>query len=142
MRSLWERGLKTWPYFASVLAFVVSMGVALQYGMQHAWASSSKPDQPISAPMALPAPALPATADHAVPASSSSLQSVLAAVAASTKSSGAVIWPLMILIVLLVMLRLGAAIAGIGYDCGRSLILITSLIGSGLLTALRVPGTL
>jgi hypothetical protein len=147
MRSAWERGLKKWPYLVAVLAFVVSMGVALQYGMGHAWAGTQTAlpaAEPAAAQLpgvARPGPEPPDAIDHAAPASASSLQAVLAAVAASTKSVGAVIWPLMILIALLVMLRLGAAIAGIGYDCGRSLLLITALAGPALLTALRLSET-
>ena len=137
MRSLWERGLAKWPYLAAVLAFLVAMGAALQYGMEHAWAGAQ------TAPPAaeLSVAQLSAGQPPAAPALETSLQSVLAAVAASAKSRGAVIWPLMILIALLVMLRLGAAIAGIGYDCGRSLLLITALAGPALLTALRLSET-
>ena len=35
MRSLWKRGLKSWPYLVASLAFLISTGFATQYGMDH-----------------------------------------------------------------------------------------------------------
>ena len=63
------------------------------------------------------------------------VQATFAEIFSSIESVGAVFWPLVILLVLLLILRVGAAIAGIGYDCGRLLVWTTAL----LVTALQLP---
>jgi hypothetical protein len=116
-----------WPYLIAGLAFVVSTGFATQYGMEQTSVRRS-PDV-----LEL---AVPATADESVLMSPAQLRTVFADIAASIDSVGAVFWPLMTLLALLLMLRLGAAIAGIGYDCGRLLVWATALV----ITVLQVPG--
>jgi hypothetical protein len=61
-----------------------------------------------------------------------SVQSTFAEVFSSIESVGAVFWPLVSLLVLLLILRVGAAIAGIGYDCGRLLVWTTALLVTAL----------
>jgi hypothetical protein len=126
MRSLWKRGLNRWPYLVAAFAFVVSTGFATRYGMEHV----SVPRSPTAAVSAI------AAADPGAFSSRSSLRGALAEVFASIESVGAVFWPLMTLLVLLVTLRLGAAIAGIGYDCGRLLMWATAVV----LTAVQLRG--
>jgi hypothetical protein len=120
MCSLWKRGLRTWPYLVAGLAFVVSTGFATQYGMEHKSAARS--------PEVFEGVAVAAIADHAVVMSGAQVRQALSEVIESIDSVGAVFWPLMTLLAVLLMLRLGAAIAGIGYDCGRVLIWITALV--------------
>jgi hypothetical protein len=120
MRSLWKRGLRGWPYLVASLAFVISTGFATQYGMDH---------KPISnSPEVAEVAAMPGMAEQAVFMSPARVRHAISEMLASINSVGAVFWPLMTLLVLLVMLRLGAAIAGIGYDCGRMLVLATALL--------------
>jgi hypothetical protein len=127
MRSLWKCGLMKWPYLIAGLAFVVSMGFATQYGMAHTSVRRS--------PDVFGLAAVPAAADKSVFMSPAQLRAVFADIAASVKSVGAVFWPLMTLLALLLMLRLGAAIAGIGYDCGRLLVWATAVV----VTVIQMP---
>ena len=128
MRSLWRRGLKTWPYLVASLAFVISTGFATQYGMER------KPVPRFAD--AIEVAAVPASTDQTVFMSPARIRHAFSEMIASVNSVGAVFWPLMTLLALLLTLRLGAAIAGIGYDCGRMLLWATALVIAGL----HVPG--
>jgi hypothetical protein len=128
MRSLWERGLRTWPYLVASLAFVISTGFATQYGMEHRSVQRSAD--------AVELAATPVAAEQTVFMSPARVRHAFSEMIASVNSVRAVFWPLMTLLVLLLTLRLGAAIAGIGYDCGRMLIWATALV----ITGLHVPG--
>ena len=128
MRSLWKRGLKTWPYLVASLAFVISTGFATQYGMERKSVSGFADVIDVAAP--------PATTDQTVFMSPARVRHAVSEMIASVNSVGAVFWPLMTLLSLLLTLRLGAAIAGIGYDCGRMLVWATALVIAGL----HVPG--
>jgi hypothetical protein len=120
MRSLWKRGLKAWPYLVAGLAFVVSTGFATQYGIESKSALRSPEVVELATGGAL--------ADHGVVMSGAQVRHALSEVIKSIDSVGAVFWPLITLLAVLLVLRLGAAIAGIGYDCGRILIWITALV--------------
>jgi hypothetical protein len=122
MRSLWRRGLKSWPCLVAGLAFVSSTGFATLAALPRSsdlieLAVVSSADQTVSVPRA-----------H--------LRATLAEILVSIKSVGAVFWPLMTLLGLLVTLRLGAAIAGIGCDCGKLLVWATALV----ITLHQAPG--
>jgi hypothetical protein len=125
MRSLWRRGLKSWPCLVAGLAFVSSTGFAT-LSVEHA-------SLPRSSDLIELAVLSSADQTVSVPAH---LRATLAEIFVSIKSVGAVFWPLMTLLGLLLTLRLGAAIAGIGCDCGKLLIWATAL----MITLHQAPG--
>ncbi len=128
MRSLWKRGLRSWPYLAASLAFVISTGFATQYGMERQLIQTP--------PHAVDSVVIAGTADHTLFLPPARVRQVFSEMIASVNSVGAVFWPLMVLLALLLTLRVGAAISGIGYDCGRMLVWATATV----ITALHVPG--